>query len=302
MKKHTINLVMLLTGCFYTLPAQQIPDMDFNYAISDPAYPRSQGPVITLDEAHFNFHTLEGRYGPFGRLLANDGYVLKGGKEKFTDVYLKTTKILVIANPLGDTGEWKLPTRPAFTTEEVNAVQQWVKDGGNLFLIADHMPCAGAAANLAEAFGFNFINGFAIRQDREQEVFSRKLRNLAETPITNGRNPREKIESIQMFTGSAFLAPREATVITSLDQKYTIELPSVAWEFSETSPKISGMYFVNGAMLQYGKGRVVVFGEAAMFTAQLQGPDKRKMGMSLPSAKQNPQLLLNIIHWLDGKL
>jgi hypothetical protein len=62
------------------------------------------------------------------------------------------------------------------------------------------------------------------------------------------------------------------------------------------------MHFANGAMRQYGKGRVVVFGEAAMFTAQVQGPQKRKMGMNLPTAKQNPQLLLNIIHWLDGKL
>jgi hypothetical protein len=55
-------------------------------------------------------------------------------------------------------------------------------------------------------------------------------------------------------------------------------------------------------MLQHGAGRVVVFGEAAMFSAQLAGPEKIPMGMNQESATQNPQLLLNIIHWLDGKL
>lgn len=276
--------------------------MDFNYPVSDPAYARGKGPTVTVDEAHFNFHTLEGRYSPFAKLLTADGYVLKAGKEKFTTQYLDRTKILVIANPLGDTGEWKLPTRAAFTTAEVDAVEQWVKGGGSLFLIADHMPCAGAAANLAAAFGFNFINGFAMKTDEGREVFARKLGNLSVNAVTDGRNEAERIESIEMFTGSAFLPPPEAKVITSLGENYTIELASVAWEFSESTPKISGMYFANGAMLRYGKGRVVVFGEAAMFTAQVQGPEKRKMGMNLPSAKQNPQLLLNIAHWLSGKL
>ena len=57
-----------------------------------------------------------------------------------------------------------------------------------------------------------------------------------------------------------------------------------------------------GAYMPYGKGRLVAFGEAAMFSAQIAGPDKIKMGMNNPIAPENYQLLLNIIHWLDGKL
>ena len=48
--------------------------------------------------------------------------------------------------------------------------------------------------------------------------------------------------------------------------------------------------------------RVAVFGEAAMFSAQLAGPDKRQMGMNAPIASKNPQFLLNVMHWLSGKL
>jgi hypothetical protein len=43
---------------------------------------------------------------------------------------------------------------------------------------------------------------------------------------------------------------------------------------------------------------LAVFGEAAMFSAQLAGPQKRPMGMNVPRAKQNCQLLLNVMHWL----
>jgi hypothetical protein len=35
-----------------------------------------------------------------------------------------------------------------------------------------------------------------------------------------------------------------------------------------------------------------------MFSAQVQR-DSVRMGMNAPDARQNPQLLLNIIHWLD---
>jgi len=302
MKYRMTALFFIFQALRLSVAAQQIADPNFNFEVTHPVYPKAKGPVIILDEAHLNIHTLGGRYSTFGNILENDGYVLKPGKEKFTETSLQKTKILVIANPVGDTGEWKLPTRPAFTNDEVTAVEKWVNSGGRLFIIADHMPCAGAAANLAAAFGFNFINGFAFRKNDGPEMFSKKLKNLADNVITNGRNANEKIDSIQLFTGSAFLPPPAATVITNLDDGYVVELASIAWKFNETTPKLSGRHFVNGAMLQYGTGRVVVFGEAAMFSAQLAGPDKIPMGMNQASAAQNPQLLLNIIHWLDGKL
>jgi hypothetical protein len=53
--------------------------------------------------------------------------------------------------------------------------------------------------------------------------------------------------------------------------------------------------------LKFGKGRVVVQGEAAMLTAQISGPQHRRMGMNVPG-NDNKQYLLNVIHWLSGNL
>lgn len=99
MEHRTIILLILLAAFLPAVHAQQMPDNDFNYEILHPAYPGSKGPVITIDEAHWNFHTLEGRYSPFARLLAKDGYVLRAGKEKFTRASLEQTKILSLRMP-----------------------------------------------------------------------------------------------------------------------------------------------------------------------------------------------------------
>lgn len=272
------------------------------YRASIPAYAKDKGPVIVLDEAHFNFHTLGGRYYAFGKVLAGDGYVLRPGNEPFTRTSLKDARILVMANALPDTGEWKLPTASAVTPDECAAVKQWVSEGGSLFIIADHMPFGGAASDLAAAFGFNWINGFAFRKDEGREVFSRKAGNLLPNAVTDGANPAERIDSIQLFTGSAFLAPPEATVITSLLDDYRIMLPTRAWQFSDTTAYVEGKHFVNGAILSFGQGRVVCFGEAALFSAQLGGSQRKPMGMNARGAEQNAQLLLNVIHWLDRRL
>jgi hypothetical protein len=39
-----------------------------------------------------------------------------------------------------------------------------------------------------------------------------------------------------------------------------------------------------------------------MFSAQVQGPNRLPMGMNDPAAPQNPQFLLNVLHWLSRLL
>ena len=57
-------------------------------------------------------------------------------------------------------------------------------------------------------------------------------------------------------------------------------LPDTAWVFEKDSPKFNVRGWSQGAYKKYGKGRIVAFGEAAMFSAQVAGSDKRKMGMN----------------------
>ena len=108
---------------------------------------------MAIDEGHNNFHTADGRYLHFARLLRADGYVVKGYIGEFRKSQLKNVRLLVIANALNkiNVQNWYLPTPSAFTVKETEILQKWVKAGGSLFLVADHMPMGGAATDLAAA-------------------------------------------------------------------------------------------------------------------------------------------------------
>src|SRR5262245_45645771 len=75
--------------------AQQVPDPDFKPPVEKPEYAKGDGPVVLIDEAHFNFHTASGRYKSFADLLRRDCYVVQASKEKFGRESLKVGKILV---------------------------------------------------------------------------------------------------------------------------------------------------------------------------------------------------------------
>jgi hypothetical protein len=180
-------------------------------------------------------------------------------------------------------------------------VNDWVKSGGSLFLIADHMPMGGAAADLASAFGFAFSNGFAADTVRPGPIaFMRATGALCDNIITNGRDPSERVDTIVTFTGQAFTIPDDASSILRFDDKYVMLLPDTAWVFDKSTKMFNIGGWSQAAFKNYGNGRVAVGGEAAMFTAQLAGPQMYRAGMNSPEAKENHQLLLNIIHWLDG--
>jgi hypothetical protein len=285
--------------------AQQIPDTAWHPAIPNPEFKPGKGPVVFIDEGHHNFHTKEGRYKPFSNLLERDGYVVKEYTGDFSKKELSVGKILVIANALNEKNveDWYLPTPSAFTKAEMAAVKDWVHDGGNLLLIADHMPMAGAAKDLAAEFGFEFTNGFVIDTvSGGTATFSLREKTLVESKVTKGRDSAESVDQIVSFTGQGFNIPPDATPVMIFTKNFVNMLPDTAWVFTEKTPVFNAGGLSQGAYKNFGKGKVAVFGEAAMFTAQLAGPEQRRIGMNSDMATQNYQLVLNVIHWLEGKL
>jgi hypothetical protein len=299
----------LIFICILIFPAwlfsQQITDTAYHPAIPKPEYDPGRGPIVFIDEGHHNFHTKEGRYKPFSNLLESDGYVVKEYTGDFGKKELSGGKILVVANALNEKNEadWFLPTPSAFTKAEIVAVKDWVHEGGSLLLIADHMPMAGAAKDLAAEFGFGFTNGFVLDTiSGGPAYFSLKEKTLIESIITKGRNPAESVDQIVSFTGQGFNIPADGNPVLLFNKNLVNLQPDTAWVFNKKTPVFNAAGLSQGAYKSYGKGKVAVFGEAAMFTAQLAGPEQWRIGMNSDIAPQNYQLALNVIHWLDGKL
>lgn len=284
---------------------QEITDTDSDLKIARPAYTK-KSPKVLFDEAHFNVHTSGGRYKRFADLITNDGYQVIPNTEKFQEKTLKGHVILVIVSALGanrDTNPQEAGN-PAFTERECDAVRDWVWRGGNLLLVADHEPTGAAAQNLAQRFGVDLRNGSAMESSRANHLigcpgcifFTRENGLLGDHPITTGRDMSERVPGVMTGVGLSLKGPDGSTAILKLADTVFDELPS--------GEKIPAAGRAQGIGFKFGKGRVVVIGEAAVISGQATGRPGRNIDRW---GRHNRgidarQFALNIMHWLSGLL
>ncbi len=307
-----IFLLWLAVGlvCFVEYVGAQEPhELSWRAEVSAPAFPSGLGPCVCIDQGHNNYHTAEGRYGPFASLLRDDGYVVEGFESEFSTETLQRCRILVIVSPLADGndrdqgGNWGYPHSSAFSPTELNAVVDWIRGGGALLLIVDHAPWPGAAGDLGLLLGVVMLDGYALGNPGPPDVFRSRDTTLGNHPILEGRSEGERVDSVVTFMGHAFLPSQELQPLLIFDSDAIAEIrldenlpgvPRSKW------PRISIAGWLQGAAGRIGDGRFVILGEAAMCTAQVDedGP----FGMNHPLANQNAQFCLNVLHWLSGMI
>jgi hypothetical protein len=266
----------------------QRADANFDVSIESPAY-LDMHPLVLFDEAHNNFHTATGRYKVFADLITNDGYLVTPNKEVLTPEILKRHRILVIANA----STVNTTEQSAFTPAECDAVEEWVKDGGSLLLVTDHEPFGSASEELGNRFGVRMSLQVANDPANETKVgllFSRDKRQIGNHPIMVGRNETERVNRVLTFTGQSLKGPPGSWALL---------------KFADTAfhhwDDLSAAGRNQGLALKYGRGRVVVMGEAGELSAQVFGEPPNPMGMNVPGC-DNRKMALNIMHWLSGLL
>jgi len=316
--KWFIPVVAIALALPASAPAQiqQLPDSAFHPTVESPAF-TARHPKILFDEAHHNFHTLDGRYQGFGELMRADGCTTTPNREPFSKKTLKGYDVLVIANALGavPTGtNDSLVTQSAFGPEEIEAVHHWVSEGGALLLIADHAPFGSAATALGERFGVNMSKGYSGDTLQAQDpksatniLFTRERGTLGDHPIMNGRSQKERIGKVVAFTGQSLLGPAGSTPIMILSDG-AFDLPVSALQMNKDPEAMMKKALPAkgrsmAVAMQVGRGRALIQGEAAMLSAQVivgAGPEPYKFGMNQPGL-DNQQYALNAIRWLAGE-
>ncbi len=165
-------------------------------------------------------------------------------------------------------------------------------------------------------------------------LFTRDNGLLVNHPITEGRNASERINRVMTFTGQSLKSSADGATLLKLSDTAmntaalspadiqaavakaragqggaAIErlpngqtLPEGATAIRMSSGKrTSAAGHAQAAAISFGKGRVVVLGEAALLSAQLAGADKMLVGMNR-NGVDNRQFGLNIMHWLSRLL
>ena len=154
---------------------------------------------------------------------------------------------------------------------ETDEIHRWVAGGGSLLLVADRNSSA-ALSDLAAAFGVSFTDA-PERGGR----FRTADQTLSPHAIVRGRHAKE--------------SPATVTVFAAL----TMRVPDSAGTLLVASNRAAF-----GTVMRVEMGRAAFFGDPALFTAQIAGPDRRLVGMNARGAEQNFQFVLNVIHWLSG--
>jgi hypothetical protein len=159
---------------------------------------------------------------PFVELLRHDGYEVRSHRGTITSQSLAGVKVLVEVNAQGKESDSGYAA--AFSEAECRAIEEWVRQGGSLLLIADHAPLGLYAASLAGRFGIEMSGGTTADSihmdpsghDETQFLFSREDHTLGVHPILEGRGADERVQRVRTSTRSVPRAPDGAVPLLLL--------------------------------------------------------------------------------------
>lgn len=293
----TIQWHEFIDRAFTSLSKKYIPSSAF----SKPLIRKN----ILIDNGHHNLHNITNTYNPLAGTLNKAGFNVEGHNEKFGKGSLDGWSVLIISNPHSEHQDSlnakarreKIPIRwstaasqPAYTPDEIEYIREWVSKGGSLLLIMDHAPSGASTGQLAAAFNVESRNvgtyDLYHRDPTNRDttlgrsiIFTKSKGLLGNHPILNG------VDSITTYTGQSILGPKDAHPLlilpaTAIDQDWLKETKEMRTR--SAAGRLQAVAF------DYGKGRVVVYGEAAQTrTANISKNDRG-----------NWKFLLNTIRWL----
>jgi len=251
---------------------------------------------------------------PLFDVASSDGYQIKIDSMQFTKEYLSNYNIVVIltAMPFKYGSEdfslffngQKQADVFTFTTDELDALHDWVSNGGSLLMFSEHAPIDKSVTPLFNKFGIQLSTGIVVdslNSDTPIEMPSWKYSFLkftskngllnTEHPITKGEKKNERISNILTIGGSGLTGDVYTNILklssSAMIKKWNGTIPSG----TPNSQCLAG---------NVGKGKLVALGDCNGFTAMSlkSGGYKLSAGMQV-SGYDWKQFVLNTLHWLS---
>ena len=274
-------------------------DVSINLEVEDPSFEINDGPLIMFDSTHKNFFIQSHLIKPLVDLLLNDGYRVSFLDKKFSKLTLNQAKVLVIitALPFDFATENSAADKNTFSENELNELQNWVKDGGSLLVFSEHAPFDQAINPLLRKFEIESSVGTTIDTVNYESKYGPGMikfenNNLnASHPIVSGKY---KVEKLVSFGGSALLGSKYENILkldkSSLNVKHS---SGIGPEGKGNSQGLAGIY---------GSGKIAAFGDSNGFTAMIfnmQDGDKMYAGMNTEGYDWK-NFVLNTFSWLTN--
>ena len=302
--KNSILLFLLLFTI--TSQAQMYNDSSFNANVVHPKFMKGYGPKILIDAGHHNFVVELGLNKPLFDVASSDGYQIKIDSMQFTKEYLSNYNIVVIwpAMPFKFGSKNQVTDEITFTIDELDALHDWVSNGGSLLMFSEHAPIDKSVTPLFNKFGIQLSTGIVVdslNSDTPIEMPSWKYSFLkftskngllnTEHPITKGEKKNERISNILTYGGGGLTGDGYTNILklssSAMIKKWNGTMPTG----TPNSQCLAG---------NVGKGKLVALGDCNGFTAMSlkSGGYKLSAGMQV-SGYDWKQFVLNTLHWLS---
>ncbi|MDI6805295.1 MAG: S8 family serine peptidase, partial [Candidatus Bathyarchaeia archaeon] len=241
---------------------------------------------VTFEEAHLPSYTIDdnpaadiaGGYGEFSDYLASNGYLISTidpGTVLDSSV-LASVDLLVIVAPMN-----------SYSTSELSAIENWVKDGGKLLLISDWFDYGAQARTIAQRFGI-VLPGDGICDSNENVGYPLwpyyDDENLLVHPITTG------VTRVEMYAGDGITSAPSgeiSLIVTDSDK-------TAYWYFDGTpTDGISVMSAFEGGVV--GSGKLVIITDSNIWDSVYDVDNDGDLDFY---DSDNEILAFNTINWL----
>ena len=302
--KNSILLFLLLFTI--TSQAQMYNDSSFNADVVHPKFKKGYGPKILIDAGHHNFVVELGLNKPLFDVASSDGYQIKIDSMQFTKEYLSNYNIVVIwpAMPFKFGSKNQVTDEITFTIDELDALHDWVSNGGSLLMFSEHAPIDKSVTPLFNKFGIQLSTGIVVdslNSDTPIEMPSWRYSFLkftskngllnTEHPVTKGEKKNERISNILTHGGGGLTGDGYTNILklssSAMVKKWNGTMPTG----TPNSQCLAG---------NVGKGKLVALGDCNGFGAMFikSGEYKLSSGMQV-SGYDWKQFVLNTLHWLS---
>ncbi|MHA2428840.1 MAG: fibronectin type III domain-containing protein, partial [Candidatus Hermodarchaeia archaeon] len=201
---------------------------------------------VVFDDSHANGYEIDMEFWGWREDLRAAGFAVSQ-MDTFTSDYLNASDVLVIAF-----------ANALYTGGEVVIIEEFVAQGGSLFLIGDYSSYAVEVNPIAEEFGFDFELNLVSLNDTDDYIAATPYwvayedSNLIAHPITQG------VTRVEFYLSNAIVGkPAEAVdvIITDIDG-------TSFWSNNTAAPGIPVF-----AALEYQRGRIVIGTDFNLFSS-----------------------------------
>ena len=273
-------------------------DPNFSTKVEKPNFETETGPLIVIDDVHNNCFITTGLILPLLELLKSDGYRIDFSGRQLDLAALDQADIFLVITPMSSAyTDFEENYTEAYSPEELEALERWVREGGSLIVFSEHFPFDIAVSGLLETFGISTSIGVTIDHDFSNEsageiVFEGERLDKRH-PIVAGKRSVTKVAS---YGGSALSGDGYTNIMKLSDHSMNI---SRNWMGVEGGPLGRGNS--QGLAGFYGDGRIAAFGDSNGFAAMIFEDDISKAFVGMNDETYDwRNLVLNAFDWLSG--